>query len=159
MSPAKKFIIKNGVKLTMGFIAFFARRKSLAGIAVYLTGKLASATIKNKKIKKADTLEGLGKQWQRGFPSDKQVPITHFDEKTVYTEIHTTCPLRGTGDTTACYKMMHYDRKIVEKAGGQLIVLNSQAEPGVHQCKLAIRFANESVDDLTPAHLKTSEHQ
>lgn len=156
MSPTKKFFIKNGVKLTMGFIAFFARRNYLSGIAFFITDKLASTTIKNKKIAKANSLEELGKQWQRGFPSDKQVPITHIDNDTVYSEIHTLCPLRGTGDTTACYRMMHYDRKIVDKAGGQLVVLKSQAESSVNHCELAMRFKGEAIDDLIPAHLRTS---
>jgi hypothetical protein len=117
-----------------------------------LNSLIAQLTIKRKKINKAKTLDELGKSWQKGFPSNKQVPIIGKDIKTVYGEIHTKCPLRGTGDLSACYKMMSYDREIVSKAGGQFIILQSQATKGIEKCKIAIRFKEEIMSDLQQAH-------
>lgn len=36
--------------------------------------------------------------------------------------------------------MMSFDRTIVKKAGGQFIILESQAEEGVTKCRIAIRI-------------------
>ncbi len=116
---------------------------------------LARITIFAKNIKHADNLSDLGRQWQRGFPSAKQVPIKEINDSTVFAEIHTPCPLRGTGDVQACYRMMQYDREIVNKAGGQFVVLESQATLGNTHCAVAIRKKRDDVSDLTPAHAKT----
>ncbi len=113
---------------------------------------IAKSTIKSKKIEEAKSLEELGRNWQKGFPAKKQVPVVAKDEKTIFGEIHTICPLRGTEDLEACYKMMSYDREIVKKAGGQFVVLESQAEKGVQKCRIAIRFQNEDMSDLKQAH-------
>ena len=51
--------------------------------------------------------------------------------------------------------MMEYDRKMLEKIGGQLVVLRSQAEPGVKVCQLAIRKKGVSMEDLVPAHARS----
>jgi hypothetical protein len=51
--------------------------------------------------------------------------------------------------------MMEYDRKMLERIGGQLVVLRSQAEPGVEVCQLGIRKVDVPVDDLVPAHVRT----
>jgi hypothetical protein len=115
---------------------------------------LAQLMIHIKKIDKATTLEELGRNWQKGFATTKQVPITKIDEQTVFAEIHTPCPLRNTGDTLACFKMMSYDRQIVKKAGGQFIVLESQAEKGKTICKVAMRFQATKMNDLVAAHLQ-----
>ena len=113
---------------------------------------LARFTIGSKGISKANDLDMLGKMWQRGFPSAKQVPITGMDDNTVYAEIHTPCPLRGSGDTMACYRMMAYDRKVVAKAGGEFVVLESQAQQDRNHCTVAMRFKGQSMDDLVAAH-------
>ena len=99
-------------------------------------------------------LEAVGLEWQRMFPNAKMVPITGSDETTVYAEIRTHCPLRGTGDTEACHRMMEYDRRMLERIGGQLVVLHSQSEPGRQHCEVAIREVDVSLADLVPAHLR-----
>lgn len=154
MNKLQKVILKQGVSATLQVMAFFARRKALLRASDWLTTLMARVTIRTKNIRKAQTLQELGAQWQRGFPSSKQVPITHIDNNTVYAEIHTPCPLRGTGDTLACYHMMRYDRTIVEQAGGTFVVQSSQAEPGNTFCKVSMRFSGQQLDDLVPAHLK-----
>lgn len=155
----KNRVIKQSVDAVLRVSAWMARRESLKPATERFMNALASATIKSKKIRKAEGLEDLGRQWQRGFPSAKQVPITRVTEDTVYAEIHTPCPLRGTGDVQACYRMMQYDRKILEKAGGQFVVLSSQATPGNHHCTVAMRKQGVSIADLTPAHLQSAPDQ
>lgn len=76
------------------------------------------------------------------------------DTNTIYGEIHTKCPLTGTGDVSTCYKMVSYDREIVSKAGGQFIILQSQATKGNEKCKIAIRLKEENMSDLQQAHEK-----
>jgi hypothetical protein len=51
---------------------------------------------------------------------------------------------------------MEYDRKMLERIGGQLVVLRSQAEPGVEVCQVAIRKADVSMDELVPAHIRAN---
>jgi len=48
--------------------------------------------------------------------------------------------------------MMQFDREVVERAGGQFVVLESQAAPGRTFCRVAMRLKGESVADLKPAH-------
>ncbi|HAI76502.1 MAG TPA: hypothetical protein DCM08_09660 [Microscillaceae bacterium] len=154
MHPIQKFFVKNTVAFTLKMLAFVARRPKWRKLSDWLTTTLANSTIRSKRIRQATDLQQLGEQWQRGFPSKKQVPISHIDERTVYAEIHTPCPLRGTGDTHACYAMMRYDREIVKKAGGVFVVLQSQATPGQTFCKVAMRFQQADVSDLVSAHLQ-----
>src|SRR5262249_30259787 len=83
--------------------------------------------------------KALAVEWQRMFPSKKWVPITKVDADTAYAEIHQACPYRGTGNVEGCHRMMEYDRRMMEKIGGEFVVLRSQAEPGVERCQVAIR--------------------
>ena len=154
MNSLQKTFIKQGVNLFLYLQAFLFRVKPLNSLGYLINDLTARLTISSKNIKKADSLAELGKNWQMGFPSNKQVPITGQDEQTVYAEIHTKCPLRGTGDVEACYKMMSYDRQIVEKAGGQFIVLQSQAEKGITKCSVAMKFKGISLSGLQHAHEK-----
>lgn len=71
---------------------------------------------------------------------------------TVHARILTPCPLRGTGDVHACHRMMAFDRAVLRRAGGQFVVLRSQAEPGVTRCQVALRLQGQPIDDLVPAH-------
>ncbi|MCU0447628.1 MAG: hypothetical protein MUE85_22235 [Microscillaceae bacterium] len=154
MNSLQKNFIKFYMSLLLKTFAVAVRRPYLYGFARNLAHFLANSVIKTKKIQPAHDLETLGKMWQKGFPSAKQVPITHIDEQTVYAEIHTPCPLRATGDTQACWRMMEYDRKIVEQAGGEFVVLASQAEAGRTFCQVAMRFKGQAMSDLIPAHQK-----
>jgi hypothetical protein len=73
------------------------------------------------------------------MPSARMVPITTITPDEVRAEIRPPCPLRGTGDLEACHRLMAYDRALLAPHGGRLVVLRSQAEPGVHVCEVAIR--------------------
>ncbi|MEM7434960.1 MAG: hypothetical protein AAF436_07395 [Myxococcota bacterium] len=85
------------------------------------------------------------------MPNPKVMPITHVDGETAYGEIQIRCPLRGTGDVRACHRLMAYDRALMRPAGARFVVLESQAEPGVEHCRIAIRPADLPSDDLVPA--------
>jgi hypothetical protein len=140
------------VQATLAVLAFFARRPALAPVCSALTHALAQMTVRSRGIRPAHDPAELGRQWQRAFPSSRQVPIERIDGSTVFAQIHTPCPLRGSGDLQACHRMMAFDRRILERAGGQFIVLESQASPGVAHCRVAMRMAGERIDDLRQAH-------
>ena len=99
-------------------------------------------------------IEAIGREWQRMFPSDDDVPIVRISEDTIYAEVHVPCGHRGTGNVRGCHRMMEYDRKMLERIGGQFVVLRSQAESGVEVCQVAMRKADVSVEDLVPAHIR-----
>jgi hypothetical protein len=99
---------------------------------------LGSLTLVVKKANKKSTVIESAEEWQRMFPSKKMVPITSVDGDTVYAEIRSDCPYRGSGNVEGCYRMMEYDRKMMEKIGSTFIVVSSQAEPGVSHCQIAI---------------------
>lgn len=148
----RKFLIKHGMQGALRLLAFFARRPVFGGTTERLVRGMASTTIRTKGLRRANTLADLGEQWQRSFPSRKQVPITAIRGTTVLAEIHTPCPLRGSGDLQACHRMMGYDRAVAQHAGGQFLVLQSQAQPGRRHCEVALRWADADVSDLVQAH-------
>ncbi|MBI4750709.1 MAG: hypothetical protein HY774_19660 [Acidobacteria bacterium] len=132
--------------------AWLARREWLNRITHSFMRFLAGVVIRQKQIKPQTTLSELGQAWQQAFPSVKHHPITKIDDTTVYGEIHTNCPLRGTGDVHACHRMMEFDRTIARQAGGEFVVLRSQSEPGVTVCQVAMRLRGSDTSDLQPAH-------
>ena len=141
--------------MTLVPISVWASRKpERAPLARSLMRIFGSITMLLMRARPQTDLEHVGLEWQRMFPSSKDVPITGLDNDTVSAEIHINCPHRGTGNVEGCYRMMEYDRKMLEKIGGQLVVLRSQAEPGVKVCQLAIRKKGVSMADLIPAHAR-----
>ncbi len=148
----KNWLIRLSTHAALWLIAFFARRPALAPISKALTRFLAGLTVRAKAIGRARELAELGPLWQRSFPATKQVPLESTSSHTVVARIHTRCPLRGSGDLQACYRMMEFDREVLRRAGGQFVVLQSQASPGVSFCRVAMRLEGESLDGLVPAH-------
>lgn len=151
----KNKVIKHSVQWFLRASAALSRAEILSPLSIASMRTMGKLTARAKNIGKAEDLTTLGKAWQKGFPSAKQVPITRITEDTVYAEIHTPCPLRGTGDVMACHRMMAYDRAVVGQAGGQFRVLSSQAEAGNNICKVAIRFEGVGIEDLVEPHEKT----
>lgn len=100
------------------------------------------------------TASALGEEWERLLASRRTAHVTHVEGETAYGEISVHCPLRGTGDVRACHRLMAYDRALVDAAGGQFVVLDSQAEPGRTTCRVAIRPKGAAMADLVPAHEK-----
>lgn len=153
----KKRVLKAGVQAALLGASLFARPQALGALSVRLMAALGARVARARGVRPVTTVAELGPAWQRAFPSAKQVPIVGGDERTVLAQIRTPCPLRGTGDVAACYRMMAYDRAFLERAGGQFVVLRSQAEPGRTYCEVAMRRAGESTDDLVPAHLRAED--
>ncbi|NMH88922.1 hypothetical protein [Flavivirga algicola] len=106
------------------------------------------------KPKYADNVHELAETWKKMMPIDGQdfFKITKVSNDTAYTEIHLHCPLRGTGNAEACYKLMNYDRTLMEEIGGKLVVLESQSNSGKNYCSLAIREKGRNMNDLIQAH-------
>jgi hypothetical protein len=152
MHPLQRWWIRNLMQFMLRISAFLARRSEPLSRA--WMRRLARATVQGKRIGPAADMAALGAAWQRGFPSAKQVPITSVSADTVLAEIQTRCPLRGSGDTTACWRMMEYDREVARAAGGEFVVLRSQAEPGVSTCQVALRRTGANLSDLSPAHIR-----
>lgn len=155
MNPLQKLFIRTGMAGLLAISAGLARRPALWPLSRAWSHGLARNTIRWKKIcQTSRQVSELGAAWQRGFPSRKQVPIEAVTPDTVYARIETPCPLRGSGQTAACWRMMEYDRAVAAAAGGQFVVLQSQAEPGVTRCRVALRLAGAETSDLVPAHLR-----
>ncbi len=147
-------LIRTAMRGVLAISAALARRPALHRLSDAWARGLAAFTVRTRRIRPQSDVAALGHSWQRSFPSAKQVPITGGDAQTVYAEIHTPCPLRGSGDVHACHRMMEYDRAVLRRAGGQFVVLRSQAEPGVTRCQVAMRRHDAPVDDLLPAHVR-----
>lgn len=155
MNSLQKRVIRHGMAALLAVSAALARRPALWPVSRAWSYGLARLTIRRRKIcQTSRQISDLGTAWQQGFPSPKQVPIEAITPDTVFARIETPCPLRGSGDTAACWRMMEYDRAIAAAAGGQFVVLQSQAEPGVTQCRVALRLAGAEISDLVPAHLR-----
>lgn len=153
MVRIRSIVVKNGFNALLHALAWMARRPGLAPLSSMVGRGLASASCMAKGITRVSNVTELGLAWQRSFPSAKPVPIESVVGSTVVARIHTTCPLRGTGDVEACYRMMEFDRAVVGRAGGRFVVLSSQATPGIDHCRVAMRMADSAMDDLVPAHV------
>jgi hypothetical protein len=130
------------------------RRGALVGRP--LERALGAVTLAAKGAARRSSVGEVAREWQRMMPSPRMVPIVQEDERTVVAEIRAACPYRGTGNVAGCHRMMEYDRRMLETIGGQLVVLRSQAEPGVTTCLVAIRQAGRDLADLEPAHERTA---
>ncbi|MEP0068438.1 hypothetical protein [Pyruvatibacter sp.] len=143
-------------------IAFYKRVNGTTGpIALtrahWLTRRiarfLAAFTWRKKNGSPQDTVAAMAKEWRRLFGLERFWKIDRVEDETAYAEIHFPCSLEGTGDVAACHRLMEYDRALLRKMGGDLIVLESRADPRVKGCcKVAIRKHGDVRTDLVPAH-------
>ena len=148
MKPAARAFL-----LSLEVAARLVRSRVVRTPASALLGFVGATVARRRRITRAGDAQAMAEAWQRAFPSKKQVPIVGVDDATgtAFAEIHTPCPLRGSGDVDACYRMMAYDRAFAARAGAELIVLTSQATPGVSTCRVALRAVGAPIDDLVPA--------
>ena len=140
MTRIRRWVVKHGVRMFLRLAAGLCRSNGPMGEK--LMDALGRLVAWRRRVQPSTDPTQLGQTWQRAFPSKKQVPITHVKGRTAFGEIHTPCPLRGTKDEKACYRMMAYDRSFMAQAGALFEVLESQATPGVTVCKVAIHAAN-----------------
>ncbi len=115
---------------------------------------LGELTLRVKAGQKKVLIEEAAGEWQRMFPSKKMVPITKVEDATVFAEIRSPCPFRGSKNVDGCYRMMEYDRKLMEAIGAEFIVLQSQAEENTEYCRVAITRESKNRKDLLPAHIR-----
>lgn len=120
---------------------------------------LGGLTLALKRGGEQPDVATVAREWQRMMPSRKMVPIVEETPDTVVAEIHAHCPYRGTGNVHGCQRMMEYDRKMLETIGGELVVLRSQAEPGVSVCQVALRRKGADLSDLVPSHVRVDRQQ
>jgi hypothetical protein len=135
-------------------VAWPNRHAFLTPFSNWLMRRLAHIGMHNAKARPAQSLAELHDEWERSAPAMARYKLIRIEKDTAYSEIHSECALRGTGDLMACHRMMEYDREVMRKIGGELVVLESQAMPGRSFCKVALRMAGQSMADFTPAHLK-----
>jgi hypothetical protein len=134
-------------------VAWPNRHASLTFFSRWLMRKLAHIGMRKAHAKQANNLEELHAEWERSAPAMARYKLINIEKDTAFAEIHSECALRGSGDVAACHRMMEYDREVMRKIGGELVVLESQAVPGRTCCKVALRMQGASMDDFTPAHL------
>ena len=95
----------------------------------------------------------LAEEWTRLMPRPRSAfPLVGQEEGTAFVEIRIQCPLRGTGDAEACWRAMEFDRALLRRVGGSLVVLESQSVTGGECCRLAIRRDGAPLDDREVAH-------
>lgn len=131
---------------------WLARRPSLERTALR-TGRFYGALVHGLLgPRRAPTSAGeLAERWSRLMPHPRSdFPVVSDDGRTAYVEIHLHCPLRGSGDSAACWRAMSFDRELLRRMGGQLVVMQSQSTQGTC-CRLAIRAAGDDVSDLPVA--------
>lgn len=151
----KKYLEKMIVfERTLRIFSFLAKREIFNRITYKVTSLAAQLNIQLNKPQESKSLEELAKTWKQMMPPDGQdyFKTTEIKDNTAFAEIHLHCPLRGTGDVKACHRLMNYDRQLMQKIGGQLVVLESQSNSGKTYCRLAIRKQEDSIGDLIPAH-------
>lgn len=96
----------------------------------------------------------IAEEWRRLFGLPQFWHIARLEDDTAYCEIRFPCALEGSGDVAACQRLMEYDRALLKKIGGQLVVLQSRADPQVRSaCQVAIRRIAAPRSDLIPARL------
>ena len=136
----------------LAIVAWMTRRPRWQSTARRLLGALGRLVTWLYRVRPSAVPEGFGREWERVFPSRKAVRLTAVHGDTAIGEIHVRCPLRGSGDVHACWRLMHYDRVIAERAGADFVVLASQAEPGRSHCVVALRARGADWSDLVAAH-------
>lgn len=107
--------------------------------------------MRNGGQRQQETL-AIAEEWRRLFGLPEFWSIAQLEQDTAYCEIRFPCSLEGSGDVAACQRLMEYDRALLRRIGGQMVVLQSRADPTVRgACKVAIRRLEDRRDDLIPA--------
>lgn len=138
--------------LAVRLAAPLARRPKLERPVRFLMRALGGLVRWAHGRRKADPGEAaasLGEAWSQLMPE----PRTHFPVAPVavgaevaFGEIHVHCPLRGTGDLGACWRLMEFDRSMLRALGGELVVLESQAVSGKDHCRVRIAPAGVPIE-------------
>lgn len=152
LGRTRKLFIRWSMWVAMSALAFMARRSAFAPISDATTRWMARTIVRAKRIGPAQSAAELGALWQSSFLSKNQVPIESISDRTAIAQIHTRCPLHGSGDLKACHRMMEFDRELLRQIGGKFFVLQSQATPGINHCRVAMRMQGDSRTDPCEPH-------
>jgi hypothetical protein len=136
------------------FTHWLCKSEARHRLSVPVMRALGALTLRVKAGRKKALIEEAAGEWQRMFPSKKMVPITRIEDATVFAEIRSPCPFRGSNNLDGCYRMMEYDRKLMEAIGADFVVLQSQAEENTEYCRVAITRESKTRKDLLPAHIR-----
>ncbi len=150
INQVNKYLFRNLISVTKWFTE--TELKNIIGRPIMRS--LGLITVKIKGGKEKITTNEAAREWQKMFPSKKMVPIVEEDDGTVYAEIKSKCPYRGTGNVEGCYRMMEYDRKMMEIIGADFVVIKSQAEKNVDNCLVAITNNQNKRKKLIDAHVR-----
>lgn len=150
MTAAKDQLLLWRFRVVGRVVAWFARRPRLAKWTDVLMRRLAAITVAEHRLERKVDLHEIAEEWRRAFPKDH--PITEATNDTIVAEIPTRCALHGSGDAQACWRMMAYDRALLEHIGGEFAVLESAAVTGGDRCRVAIRAAGAGFADLRQPH-------
>lgn len=113
---------------------------------------LASLIWRKNRGQAQPSTRAIAEEWRRLFGLPQFWSIERVEDDTAYCEIRFPCSLEGSGDVAACHRLMEYDRALLKKIGGQLVVLQSRADPQVRGgCQVAIRRLEDRRHDLIPA--------
>ena len=101
------------------------------------------------------SVDAIAEEWRRMFGLNRFWKIAKIEDETAYAEIHFPCSLEQSGDVAACHRLMEFDRALLDKIGGQMVVLESRADRAVKGCcRVAIRRRDDHRTDLIAAHQK-----
>ncbi|MEM1414594.1 MAG: hypothetical protein AAGH15_06830 [Myxococcota bacterium] len=129
-----------------------ARVRALEPVSLGLARLYAAMVHASFGRRRKANVSELADEWNRLMPSPREAfPVVSVEDDTAFVEIRIDCPLRGSGDAEACWRAMEFDRTLVRKSGGALVVLASQSVGG-SRCRLAIRREGARFEDLEVAH-------
>jgi|KBSSwiStaDraftv2_1062776.scaffolds.fasta_scaffold1263693_1 hypothetical protein len=124
------------VAIVRKLVAWPNRHPSLQPFSDWLMRRLARIAMTRASVKEAHNLQQLHEEWSRSAPALANYKLTRIEGDTAYAEIHSECALRGSGNVGACFRMMEYDREVMRKVGGELVILESQQRRAGHSAAL-----------------------
>jgi hypothetical protein len=137
--PIQAALFRMGARL----LGPMARVERLDALARAVARSMARLTLWANRARPSGALPEVATEWDRMFrESFPASHLTAIGETEAEGEITAPCPLgfAGSGELRACDRAMEYDREMVRRLGGEFRVIESQATPGVHRCRLAIRL-------------------
>ena len=118
------------VAIVRKLVAWPNRHPSLQPFSDWLMRRLARIAMTRASAKEAHNLQQLHEEWSRSAPALANYKLTRIEGDTAYAEIHSECALRGSGNVGACFRMMEYDREVMRKVGGELVILKIAGNAG-----------------------------
>lgn len=139
-STLKKLYSMPVFMLTLWLTGTFIRIPLLASLLRSMVATMARLVLWTWGEKKKENIVEISRSWTDLMPRPRsKFPIIEIKDGIAIGEIHVHCPLRGTGNSLACFNLMEFDRTIVAGLGGDLTVTNTQSTSGLGYCTVAIK--------------------